>query len=198
MMETVIHSERLSLRPYRLSDLDITTELFADARVRQYAGGPMPVAEIRRQMPSWIRRGGGGGIGVWCVTLSATGEKLGTGALLPMPIDSHETDFESLQPGRMPDADIEIGYFLKPSAWGKGYASEVCRRLLRLAFEDLSLNEVVATCDAANAASRKVLLKSGFADEGRRYCYGDENSPFFRITRERWLAGRAAAGRPRA
>jgi len=57
----------------------------------------------------------------------------------------------------MPDADIEIGFFFKPSAWGLGYATEVCERLLQFAFEEVSLNEVVSSVDENNFASKKVL-----------------------------------------
>ena len=86
----------------------------------------------------------------------------------------------------MPDAEIEVGYFLKPSAWGKGIATEACRRIVQCAFEESPLEEVVATFDPGNTASRNVLLKAGFTDRGTRRSYG-EDGPYFRITREEWL-----------
>jgi RimJ/RimL family protein N-acetyltransferase len=106
-----------------------------------------------------------------------------------MPIEEHDTDFERLLPGQMPDNDIEVGLFLKPSAWGKGYATEACEALLQVAFRELSLDEVVATHDPLNTASREVLLKAGFKDLGTRRCYG-ETSPDLRVAREQWLTSR--------
>jgi RimJ/RimL family protein N-acetyltransferase len=87
--------------------------------------------------------------------------------------------------GQMPDADIEIGYFLKRSAWGRGYATEVCKRLLQFAFQDVSLDEVVASVEEGNVASQHVLVKSGFLDRGRTRSYG-KDSPIYRITRDEW------------
>ena len=87
--------------------------------------------------------------------------------------------------GHMSDGDIEIGYFLKQSAWGKGYATEACKRLLQMVFEETPLNEVVATFEGGNTASRHVLKKAGFLDQGMRRCYG-EDGPDYRITRDGW------------
>ncbi len=103
-----------------------------------------------------------------------------------MPIEEDDTDWNLVKPDYMPDNDIEIGYIFKQSAWGKGYATETCNALLRIAFEEVSLSEVVATYEDGNDASRHVLLKCGYEDKGRRLCYG-EDSPDLRITREQWL-----------
>lgn len=185
-MNLILTSQRLTLMPFAPSDLDIAIELFTDPEVRRFAGGVMDPEDIRAEMPHWVRRGGNGCLGVWCIALTDSGEKLGTAALLPMPIDDKITDWDLLVPDQMPDADIEVGYFLKPSAWGKGIATEACRRVIRFAFEKSSLREVVATFDPANSASRNVLLKAGFTDRGTRRSYG-EDGPYFSITREEWL-----------
>jgi RimJ/RimL family protein N-acetyltransferase len=186
-MGMVLTSERLTLVPFRHSDVDIAIELFTDPKVRRFTGGVMDTEDIRAEMAHWVRRGGNGSVGIWCVTLTDSGEKLGSAALLPMPIDSKVTDWNLLVPGEMPDADIEVGYFLKPSVWGKGIATEACRRVVGCAFEDSPLAEVVATFDPGNTASRGVLLKAGFTDRGTRRSYG-ENGPDFRITRDEWLS----------
>jgi RimJ/RimL family protein N-acetyltransferase len=47
------------------------------------------------------------------------------------------------------------------------------------------LNEVVASFDAENVASRKVLEKAGLVDRGMMRCYG-EDGPNYRITRVDW------------
>ena len=185
-MELVLRTERLTLIPFDENDIDIALELFTNREVRRYAGGVMPAQEIRDSMSRWIRRGATGCIGIWCITEAESGQKLGTAALLPMPIEENNTDWDLLVPGQMPEADIEIGYFLKPSAWGRGIATEACRRLLQFAFEESPLSVVFATFDEGNAASRKVLLKAGFIDCGTRRSYKAEG-PDFRITRDQWL-----------
>ena len=187
LVNIVLHTERLTLIPFDTSDVDIVIDLFTDPVVMKFTSSLMEEEEVRRQIPNWIRRGGNGCLGIWCITSSVSGEKLGTAALLPMPVEEDDTDFSLLVPGHMPDNDIEVGYFLKPSAWGRGYATEACRRLLQLAFEEMPLSEVVASYDAGNDASRNVLLKCGFVDRGVRRCYG-QDSPDLRVTRQEWLA----------
>jgi ribosomal-protein-alanine N-acetyltransferase len=185
-MNLELTTERLSLRPLSSNDLELCIELFTDPAVTLYADGVASEAEIRQEMSNYTKRGGNGCIGIWCVSDRVTGEKLGDVALLPIPIDEDDTDFGLVVPGQMPDGDIEVGYFLKPSAWGHGYATEVCKRILRFAFEESPLQEVVATFDEENVASRHVLNKAGFSDHGTRRCYG-EDGPNFRITRDEWL-----------
>ena len=186
-MDLILHSTRLTLTPFAAADIGLAIELFTDPDVLKFAGGTIGEDRIRTSMPDWVRRGDNGCIGIWCISDRGSGEKIGTAALLPMPIDDDDTDFSLVVPGRMPDADIEIGYFLKRSAWGKGYATEACRRMLRMAFEETSLQEVVATFETGNIASRNVLKKAGFTDCGTRWCYG-EDGPDYRITRNEWRA----------
>ena len=184
-MKLELHTERLLLTPFALTDLDLALEMWTDPEVAKYVGGVMTEAEIRQQMSDVTKRGGNGGIGIWCIADRRTGEKLGDSFLLPLPIDEEDTDFSLVVMGQMPDAEIEIGFFFKPSAWGQGYATEVCERLLQFAFQEASLNEVVSSVDEDNVASKKVLEKCGLLDRGRTRCYG-KDSPIYRITRNEW------------
>jgi ribosomal-protein-alanine N-acetyltransferase len=111
--------------------------------------------------------------------------KLGSVLLLPLPIEEDDTDYSLVVPGKMPDGDVEIGFSLKRSAWGKGFATEACRRLLDFAFQETPLEVVVATFEIENIASKHVLDKVGFSNHGTRHCYG-ETSPDFRMTRIQW------------
>lgn len=185
-MNLELTSDRLLLRPLEGNDIDICLEMFTDAEVLKYAHGAQTEAEIRSEMPNWIKRGGDGSIGVWCICDRGNGEKLGTVALLPIPNDENGTDFSLVIPGTMPNGDVEIGYFFKRSAWGRGYATEACGRILQLAFEDSPLAEVVATFEEENFASKNVLKKAGFTDHGTMKSYGEEG-PIYRIARDEWL-----------
>ena len=138
------------------------------------------------------RRGGNGCIGIWTIVRTEDGEKLGTVALLPMPVDTQVTDYDSVVPGEYPDAEIEIGFFLRPSAWRKGYALEACRRVLRFVFEESPLTEIVANIDPANSASRGLLTKLGFVDRGFGRAYGVD-APRYTVTRDDWLSNQENA-----
>jgi predicted acetyltransferase len=60
----------------------------------------------------------------------------------------------------------DIGYDVRPSARGRGIATEILRAMLDLARE-LGYPDVLVTCDVGNAASRRVIEKAGgrFVDE---------------------------------
>ena len=55
----------------------------------------------------------------------------------------------------------DLGYMLDRSAWGKGYASEAAAALVDAGFARLGLRRIVAVCAVENAASMRVLLKTG-------------------------------------
>ena len=184
-MNLDMYSHRLKLTPYTPDDLDLTLAMFTDPAVVRYAGEVMSGPAIKRAMSNWTKRGGDGCIGIWTVSDRRAGEKYGSAALLPMPIEEDDTDYSLVIPGKMPKGDIEVGYFLKRAAWGRGYATEACCRLLQFAFQKTPLEEVVATFHKENLASKNVLVKAGFTDRGTMQCYGKVGLNF-RITRDEW------------
>jgi RimJ/RimL family protein N-acetyltransferase len=58
-----------------------------------------------------------------------------------------------------------LGYCLNRNFWGKGYATETARGLIKFGFEKLDLHRLFATCDPENLASAHVLEKSGMKRE---------------------------------
>lgn len=183
-------SDRLLLRPLEESDVDLGLEILTDPEVMRYVGAPRSHEQVIQEMEVSIKRAGGGCIGIWCVIDRATQEKLGTALLLPMPVELADTDWSLVEGASLPDAEIELGYLFKRSAWGRGYATEAARRLLRFAFEDSPLEEVVAVTHRDHTGSQHVLAKAGMTYEGLRRAYQTECSGF-RMTRARWRAAEA-------
>ncbi len=62
----------------------------------------------------------------------------------------------------------EIYYKLLPVFWGKGYATEVSKTLIKAGFDFFHLHKVEAGVAADNIRSIKVLEKSGMTREGLR------------------------------
>lgn len=64
-----------------------------------------------------------------------------------------------------------MGYWAGQSFAGRGYTTAAVRACISYAFEDLDLHRVEAACQPENAASRRVLEKAGFVQEGRALAY---------------------------
>jgi RimJ/RimL family protein N-acetyltransferase len=61
--------------------------------------------------------------------------------------------------------EVEIGYRLRRSAWGNGYATEAVRAVRDYAFDILGLKRLIAIIDPANVASVDVAKKVGMKYE---------------------------------
>ncbi|MDQ4062057.1 MAG: GNAT family N-acetyltransferase [Pseudomonadota bacterium] len=97
--------------------------------------------------------------------------------------------------------DLELGYWIVPDAWGRGFASEAGAALREAAFSSLAVRGLKARHAADNPASGRVLDKLGFLRVGetsRWYEARRAEAPtiLYRLERHAWLA-RAAARTPR-
>ncbi|HYC88350.1 MAG TPA: GNAT family N-acetyltransferase [Thermoanaerobaculia bacterium] len=64
------------------------------------------------------------------------------------------------------DAIAEIGYWIGPGFWNRGYATEAAREIVRYGFEEAGLHRIFAGYFTRNAASGRVLEKIGMKYEG--------------------------------
>ena len=62
---------------------------------------------------------------------------------------------------------LQFGYAFSPTQWNKGYATEVCRRLMNLLRSQPGVYRINTFVDAENISSAKVLIKSGLVEEAR-------------------------------
>lgn len=68
---------------------------------------------------------------------------------------------------READGVWELGYWLTPDAWGRGYATEAGRAVIEIARETMRLPHLRARHHVENPASGRVLRKLGFVETGR-------------------------------
>ncbi|MEO7691086.1 MAG: GNAT family N-acetyltransferase [Sphingomonas sp.] len=84
---------------------------------------------------------------------------------------SHEQEYPRIIGGMgiHPEAGSghEFGYWLTPSAWGRGYATEAGRAVVAIARHALGLKRLNAGHFIDNPASGRVLSKLGFRATGR-------------------------------
>jgi RimJ/RimL family protein N-acetyltransferase len=95
--------------------------------------------------------------------------------------------------------EFEIGWRLRESAWGQGYAKEAAIASLDLAFDHFGATHVVALTVPANADSQGLMKRLGMTrrpdldfDDPR---FGPEMNPtvVYRIDAAEWPAARAKA-----
>jgi ribosomal-protein-alanine N-acetyltransferase len=60
----------------------------------------------------------------------------------------------------------EIGYIFSPAYYGKGYATEACRRILQYGFAELRIHRIIGMCNPENSASWKLLERLAMRREG--------------------------------
>lgn len=64
-----------------------------------------------------------------------------------------------------------LGYWAGQMYAGRGYITAAVRAVVRFSFDDLDLHRVEAACQPDNMASRRVLEKAGFTQEGLARAY---------------------------
>lgn len=152
-----LESDRLVLRQFTREDVDNVFELDSDPEVMRYitGGKPTPREVVRDEIiPRWLAYYEQcDGYGYWAAIEKVTGQFLGWFHFRP-----HSDG--PLSDGALRDG-VELGYRLRCSAWGKGYASEGSRALIRKGFTELGVERVYAETMAVNLGSRRVMEKAG-------------------------------------
>ncbi len=85
-----------------------------------------------------------------------------------------------------------LGYWIGECYAQQGYMTEALAGMLEFAFEDLGLHRVEAACLPSNMASKALLARKGFREEGYARQYLRINGQWqdhvlFAILREEWL-----------
>ncbi len=154
-MQVFLETERLVLRRFTEADVENLFDLDGDSEVTRFltGGKPTPRDVIRNEtLPRFLHYYERfEGFGFWAAIEKSTGEFLGWFHFRP-------------QEGSDPD-EVELGYRLRRSTWGKGYATEGSRALIRKGFTELGVRRVVASTMAVNVASRRVMEKAGLTLE---------------------------------
>jgi len=153
-MDVYLHTERLTLRRFTEADADNLCDLDSDPAVMRYLDGgiatPRAVIE-QRILPGFLRSyERRAGYGVWAADERASGAFVGWFGFRPR--GAHE----AAEAG-----DIELGYRLRRACWGRGYATEGARALIREGFTELGAQRVLATTYGENLASRRVMENAG-------------------------------------
>jgi len=146
---TGLTTGRLMLRRWRDSDREPFARINADPRVMQF----FPATLSRKESDSLIERAeahfAARGFGPFAAELRESGRLAGFIGLFAPSFEAHFTPC------------VEIGWRLDADLWNRGLATEGAREVLRFAFEEVGLPEVVSFTAPANRPSRRVMEKIG-------------------------------------
>jgi RimJ/RimL family protein N-acetyltransferase len=135
-------TERLVLRPPRLSDFPVLADILCTKRA-QYVGGPMSRRdawdEFAQLSAGWLLHGHGG----WTVEMS--GNVCGFVMV-------------GVEPG---DHEREVGYLLTQEAEGRGIGQEAARAARDFAYQALGFDTIVSYIDPNNQRSSSLAERLG-------------------------------------
>ena len=148
-MSILLETERLLLRPPKAADISQFVPLLNDFEVaKNLSRVPYPYTEDDA-----------------CAFIVRMASALAAGTGYVFAILLKPGMFIGLC-GLHPDSGWELGYWLGKPFWGRGYATEAGRRVVKFAFEDLKAEALRASWFHDNPASGHVLAKLGFQPAG--------------------------------
>jgi len=160
----VLETARLTLRPFRLSDLEAHAAALGDPEVVRHIGGKALTREEawRRMLCApglWDLLG----YGYWAVERRADGAWLG------------QIGFADFKRDMIPSIEgmAEMGWIFATHGQGKGYAGEAAGAALDWADRTLAAPEIVAIIDPENAASIRVAERAGFGEREQAIYLGE-------------------------
>jgi ribosomal-protein-alanine N-acetyltransferase len=157
-MKLIVTTDRLCLRPLSLADHEAVHALWTEPGVRRFLFDDQVISseQAAGEINDSAERFATTGCGLWGVSLREQPELIG---------------FCGYRPFHDPP-QLQLLYGLHPDHWSKGLATEAARAMIRLGFEQLGLDVVVACADAPNTASLKVMEKAGMVFDRREMVNG--------------------------
>ncbi len=159
-----LETERLIFRRFTTADGPLLLDLDSDPAVMKYINGgtPTPLSDIEsKSLPKIL-------------SYYESYDHYGFWAVLEKPALDFIGWFH-FRPFRFAPEEIELGYRLKRSAWGKGYATEGSMGLIDRSINEWEIPKVCAVAMPGNNASINVMKKCGLTFEDTvTYSSGDE------------------------
>jgi ribosomal-protein-alanine N-acetyltransferase len=151
--DNVIQTARMELRPLRSADGDLVHRMWTNPDVRRFLFDDqiVPRARVDEEIAASAARFGAGTCGLWAMR-DLRGDAL--------------VGFCGYRPFHDPP-QLQLLYGLDPACWGKGFATEAARAMLRHGFLVHGFDPIVACTDAPNVASVRVMERAGMRFEKR-------------------------------
>jgi ribosomal-protein-alanine N-acetyltransferase len=160
---TVLETDRLVLRPPVPEDAEALAPMYADPEVMRYLGNGRTLtrAQTERSVQRMIDGWEADGFGLFTTVRKEDETIIGrVGLILWNPETWEPTRASSEGP-----KELEVGYTIGRSFWGRGYATEAAAASRDFALERLGARRLIALIIHGNDASERVALKLGFQYE---------------------------------
>lgn len=152
--EYIFKSERLGFRNWNENDLTEFAKINADLEVMEHFPKPLTEKETREFIQRLKTHYKKNGHNYFATEILDSGELIG---FIGLAFQDYKTDFTPA---------VDIGWRLKKTAWGKGFATEGAKKCLEFAFTKLNLDNVISTCTVKNYKSENVMKKIGMKKIG--------------------------------
>ena len=139
----VRQTDRLRLEPIGSRHADDVFRLHMDDKIAEWYDGPWTREQARARADSFESAWELEGLSKWMAYELKTGDLVGRGGLSWWEFEGHR--------------NLELGWALRGDYHGRGYATEIGREGLRVAFEELGADRVYAFTEPHNAPSRAVM-----------------------------------------
>lgn len=188
IQKIILTTDRLILRTWKPSDITLMAAINSDPLVMEYFPATQDIVATQTSIDYINQHYKKFGYGVYAVEMKDTHEFIGFAGL------NHPSfEIPNFKPMGLPI--VEILWRLSSKQWGKGYATEAASVVLRYAFTELNLEEIISFAVAANFKSRRVIEKIGLhhsAKDDFNHPKLEEKSPLrrqvlYRLTRKEKL-----------
>jgi RimJ/RimL family protein N-acetyltransferase len=146
-------ASRLTFREMTDADLDDMAALLGDKDVMRFYLRPMTRSEARDWIARNQRRYRDHGFGLWIINVRDSGEFVGDCGLTLQPVDGVD--------------ELEVGYHVRTSMQGQGYATEAAAASRDFARDVLRASRLIAIINPLNVPSQRVAAKIGLKAEKR-------------------------------
>jgi RimJ/RimL family protein N-acetyltransferase len=140
-------TQRLRLVPIRQDSAGDLLCLHQDPGIAAWYAGPWTGEQARAFAVSMEEQWNANGVGKWLAYQRSSGELVGRGGLSLVEL--------------LGRSRVEVGWAVRERLWGQGYASEIARAALEVAFDERGIDEVVAFTEVHNLSSRRVMERLG-------------------------------------
>jgi len=148
----VLTSDRLRLRQFNENDLDNVFKGLSHPDVIPYYGISFKTKEATKEQMTWFADLEKNKKGLWWAVCSKEDNTfLGAGGLNDW---SHE------------HKKAEIGFWLLPKFWGKGYMKEAMPVIVNHAFNQMGIHRIEGFVESENSNCKRAMSKLNFQHEG--------------------------------